>query len=511
MSEYFWDIAEKKISRRSFAKGLLAATALTAIPFKSQASKGAKDISSSLKYQNIISWGDPLFGGDAFDIYNFSKEAQLSSFGYDNDFIAFMSLGGSERGLLCVNHENTDRRLMFPPGKFSEEEQIEIEMAAHGHSVVEVILEDGKWRYVNGGKYNRRISALETEFGISGPVADYLDDYVVGTVNNCSGGVTPWETVLFCEENFNSYFYGEDEQYGINKDENRYSWHRYDKRFADMKEAERFGWVCEFDPFDPSSKPVKRTALGRFKHEGAYCTKAHDGKIVVYMGDDEAFQHIYKYVGNNLDDGDLYVAKFSENSVEWLPIPKEELVNTRAAAKKLGATTMDRPESIVVNELTGKVYVALTKNPKRLHGNVANPNVVNKYGHILELSPSDHAELEHGWDFYLFGNEQMACPDNIAFDGDGQMWICTDGMDKAAGKNDGLFVVDEKRKVRQVLEAPVGAETTGPAFTPNYEHLFLAIQHPGQGSGFANPSTRWPDFDTKNESPPRPGVIALEV
>lgn len=566
--------------------------------------------------QVLIRWGDPVYAdAPVFDAQNQTAAAQERQFGFNNDFAAFMPLPLSSRksnhGLLCINHEFTNPQLMFPNltsdlqasaegfagvslktllGQSAEltREQAEIEMAAHGHSVIEIKLQNGEWKTVPDSPFNRRLSMLSTAIRLSGPAAgharlktsaDQEGKTVIGTLNNCAGGVTPWGTVLIAEENFNFYFAGDPSlsaeadnhrRYGI-KGDATFQWARFHDRFnveKEPNEPNRFGWVVELDPYNPRSVPVKRTALGRFKHEAATTALALDGRVVVYSGDDEYFQHVYRFVSSGrydpknrsanldlLDDGVLSVAKFeADGRLVWLPLVWGEgplnaangfasqadiLIETRRAADLLGATKMDRPEDIELNPVNGRVYLVLTKNAKREAGqtDAANPRPENAHGHILELiapaaqgqSP-DHAADEFRWDIFLLaGNPAQAdhgaryhagtspagwlsTPDNIAFDGQGRMWIATDGA-QDSGFADGVWATDTdgagRALTRHFLAVPRGAEMCGPCFTPDDSTLFVSVQHPGQepGSTFEKPSTRWPDFDAS--LPPRPAMVAI--
>jgi hypothetical protein len=541
----------------------------------------------------VVRWGDPLAAGTpAFDPRAQADWKQALQFGYNCDFVGFLPLplgtGRSDRGLLVVNNEYTDGELMFPEwdGKIDSKTlaMVNIELAAHGVSIVEVYrASNSTWKYVQHSTYNRRLTAA-TPMALSGPAAghpwlrtaeDASGTLVRGTLNNCAGGITPWGTVLTCEENFNVYFGGSFEavqdgalralhqRYGL---KDQYGWPRHHARFDINKEPHeplRFGWVVEIDPYDPQSVPVKRTALGRFKHEAAMVAMTPGGHVVVYSGDDERFEYIYKFVSAGryhptnrtanmqlLDAGTLYVAKFRDDgSGEWLPLVFGQgpltpangftsqaavLINTRHAADVLGATKMDRPEDVEVNPKTGKVYAVMTNNTSRKPEqiNAANPRANNKYGHILEMveADGDHAATTFRWDLFIAcgnpavpehraayqGHTQvswLATPDNIAFDDAGRMWIATDGQPGAIGVNDAVYVVDtegpERGRPRMLLSGPVGCEICGPAFTPDYRTFFVAIQHPGEGKGstFAQPASRWPDLQA--DMPPRPSVVAI--
>lgn len=433
----------------------------------------------------VLAWGDPILpGAPAFDIDRQSASAQAKQFGYNNDWLTTLPLDPKgNRLLLVVNHEYTNEELMFRGFTSMENltvEQLRIAMAAHGMSVVEIARVDGsgQWRpAVKGATYNRRITP-STPMRFTGPAAgsrllrtaaDPSGREVLGTLNNCAGGLTPWGTVLSGEENFHQYFVGGDgvpadakpalARYGINT-ATRYPsgsrrWDRVDPRFdltAHPHEANRFGWVVEVDPYDPRSTPRKHTALGRFKHEGAEVILSRDGRAVVYMGDDERFDYLYKFVSDKkmrtgtsdsarrhnmtlLESGTLYVARFSFTSAdeidgsgrlpsdgafdgvgEWIPLVKgttslvpgmsvdEVLVHTRLAADKVGATKMDRPEDVSPNPKTGKVYAALTNNSRRGAAGYpgpdeANPRSNNRHGHIVEITEDggDNAATTFRW------------------------------------------------------------------------------------------------------------------
>lgn len=581
------------LSRRD----MIAASSIASIP-SAQAGSGEvghgqdehHHVAADHTSQVVLRWGDPLFA-DApdWDPNNQSAAAQSRQFGSDCDFTAFMPLprgsNSSDRGLLCVNHEAARSHLMFPGIARRRDEKLtrqtcETEMAAHGHTVVEVFREGNDWRINRESRFNRRFTMLDTPMELTGPAAGHArlkttDDptgrAVVGTLGNCAGGVTPWGTVITAEENIHHYFGGDPAgtreadnhvSFGITKELN-YAWDRFVPRFNvenELHEPNRYGWLVEIDPYDPMSTPKKLTALGRFKHECAGVTLAPDGRVVVYSGDDEIFQFIYRFVSSRpignadvLDDGVLAAARFNDDgSLEWLPLvwgrgpltpangfdnQGDVLIESRRAARLLGATAMDRPECIVPCGQTGTVFVALTKNANRAPEqiNAANPRAENRNGHILELIPpgngvaeTQHAAEKFAWrPFLLAGNPResesgaqyngpisdaawFACPDNLAFDPRGRLWITTDGLGDF-GLSDGAWItaVDGTERARpyHILRGPIGSELTGPSFTPDGRTFFCSVQHPGDGSSFDRPSTRWPDF--KDGIPPRSAVLAI--
>lgn len=606
------DIIEARLSRRGFLAGLGATAATSAVGCANapqgaiatdapptfsfaeiaRGADGTHHVPEGYVADIILKWGDAIFpDAPAFDPYAQTAAAQERLFGYNNDFIGFHPLdpaaSGELRGLLCVNHEFTTTKLMFPgltDGRELTREECEVEMAAHGGTVVEIERDPaGVWRPVLTSNFNRRITAGSTLMTITGPAAgsdrmkteeDPAGLQVIGTMNNCAGGVTPWGTYLMAEENFNGYFSGalaEDhpeaenhKRYGLGRA--WYQWGRYFDRFDVSKtpnEPNRFGWVVEVDILDPTSAPKKRTAMGRFKHEGAESVVAPDGRVVVYMGDDQRFDYVYKFVtarafnSNDraanldlLDEGTLYVARFNENGdVEWLPLvfgdgpltaesgfnsQGDVMIETRRAADLLGATPMDRPEDVEPDPATGRVFVMLTNNTRRTEEQVdaANPRANNATGHIIEIVEpdgdftstrsrweilvqcGDPADPEVGatWNPETSENGWFGSPDNCAIDPSGRLWVATDGNERT-GANDGVWALstdgDARGTGRAFFRAPDGAEVCGPRFTPDGKTLFLAVQHPGDGRGatFENPSTRWPDFD--ENAPARPSVVAI--
>lgn len=610
------ELIDQRLSRRGFLGGLGAVSGLALVGCSSgsEAVVPAGDAASGPAFQFtelargmdqthhvaagydadvLIRWGDPLFSDSpAFDPLNQSAQAQRRQFGYNNDFIGYVPLDagadGHERALLCINHEYTNANLMFPgvtagyPASMTRE-LCEIEMAAHGGTILEVRKEAGKWAPVVPSRYNRRITADTTPMRISGPVAgsprlqtseDASGVVVAGTINNCAGGITPWGTYLMAEENFNGNFMGElpeghreaenHKRYGVPS--GWYPWGKFFDRYdvgKEPNEPNRYGWIVEVDPADPTYVPRKRTALGRFKHEGAESVVAPDGRVVVYSGDDQRFDYVYKFVtkekfvpGNLmvnsslLDEGTLYVARFdADGTLAWLPLvygtgPLTEengfasqadvLIETRRAGDLLGATPMDRPEDVEPNLKTGSVYVMLTNNDRRTDDQVdaANPRASNRFGHIIEIvepggdftsetsrweilvkcGDPEVAQVGALWNPLTTENGWFGSPDNCAIDPQGRLWVSTDGNEDT-GAADGLWALEtdgERRGTGQhFFRCPIGAEMCGPRFNETGDALFLAVQHPADtdGSSFETPSTRWPDFD--DALPPRPSVVVV--
>ena len=617
------DVINRRFSRRGFMGGSLAVAAIGAtvspLALLSAREANAAEVSAfdfpevtagvdehhhvaeGYDADVLLRWGDKVFADSPdFDPMNQTAADQARQFGYNNDYLGFIPLDErGDRGLLLVNHEYTNAELMFPgfakvekdaegkekvvTGEYTEE-LVGIEMAAHGGTVIEIARTDGKWAPVLDSAMNRRITP-DTEMELTGPAAghdrmktsaDPSGRKVLGTLNNCAGGVTPWGTYLMAEENFHGYFIGElpaDHAEAANYERvgvpgGWYNWGRYHDRFDVAKEpneANRFGWVVEVDVNDPASVPKKRTAIGRFKHEGCETIVNGDGRVVLYTGDDERFDYVYKFVTSGtydpldraanadlLDEGTLYVARFNaDGSLDWLPLVQGEgpltaengfesqadvVIETRRAADLLGATKMDRPEDVQPNMKTGKVYVMLTNNTRREPGdeNAANPRPNNAFGHIIEISEAggDFAATRSSWEILVkcgdpaiaevgatfssatTENGWFGMPDNCAIDAEGRLWVSTDGNNqKATGRADGLWAVDTEGAARGTsrlfFRVPVGAEMCGPYFNGSGDTLFLAVQHPGDEglSTFENPATRWPDFD--EALPVRPSVVVI--
>jgi hypothetical protein len=557
-------------------------------------------IPDGYEWDAIIRWGDPILpGAPGFDALNQTPEAQAGQFGYNNDYLDIIATNrsGTEALLVC-NHEYTNEGIMFPPG-MDPETLIRTAWAAHGMSVVQLKRRrrGDTWTYVPGARVNRRIT-LDTPFAVDGPAAgsellrtveDPTGTRVRGTMNNCAGGTTPWGTVLSGEENFNQYFRAtgtdpKEVRYGLSATQDSRNWRSVDPRWdatqpGYVNEPNRFGWIVEIDPSDPRSTPVKHTAMGRFKHEGANVIINRDGHVVAYMGDDERVDYLYRFVSKDrlrgrkgswrrkhgspspLSEGDLSVARFtgdgledgvSDGTGEWIPLTRdgqsmvpgfsieEVLVYTRFAADTVMPTKMDRPEDVEPSLHNGRVYVACTNNTNRTAAQVdeANPRAANKDGHVVEITPTwgDHTRDTFSWNLFLicgdaasagtyFGGwtgpvSPISCPDNVAFDSEGNLWVSTDGQPSAIRLNDGLFKVPvegpERGHVQQFLAVPAGAETCGPVIHDRDGSVFVAVQHPGEDGSWDAPQSRFPDYVPAGTTPapgqfagPRPSVVQV--
>jgi len=448
------------------ASGLTSASGPSTLTF-TEVAHGIDDqfvVADGYSAQVLVRWGDPIFPNvGEFDPHALDEASQLQRFGYNNDFIGFVSLPygskNSDHGILVVNHEYTSTKIMYPGSPSSMElsaSQVATDIVAHGLSVVEIKKTNGQWLLVKESPLNRRITP-HTPMQMTGAAAgserlktaiSFDGVHTLGTYGNCAGGVTPWGTILTGEENVDSYFMGdytaadESENYGrFHGGSVKKNWGKFHDRWDIEKSPQEFlhmGWVVEIDPYDPNSVPKKRTGLGRCKHEGSNVYVDADNRVVAYTGDDQRFEYIYKFVSKyryqpdnrtaNLDlleEGTLYVAKFHSNgSLTWLPLdygvgPLTEAngfhsqadvcLDTRKAGDLVGATPMDRPEDVDVNPVNGRVYAMLTNNRERTEDQIdaVNPRAHNGHGQVLEFWPEsgDHTANQFVWDLFLVAGD----------------------------------------------------------------------------------------------------------
>lgn len=517
--------------------------------------------------QVIIPWGDPITPDGPmfkFDGSNTAAE-QAEQFGQGHDGMSFFERGRN-KGLIAVNHEFLDSPVSLYPAApdYSDPETVLKSQNAHGVAIAELELRRGSWNVVRSNRA-RRITA-NTPMELTGPAAghpllqtaaDPSGRSVLGTINNCANGQTPWGTYLTCEENFNRYFGTSAAGFAPTELMQRYGigggdlpWWLGDPRFdlaTNPNEPNRFGWIVEIDPQDQRSTPRKRTALGRVKHENASFAEASDGRAVLYSGDDEVFQYVYKYVSNKpwkryrrgespLDDGVLYVARFdADGTGVWLPLVEgsvpgyatlaDILIDTRGAATAVGATPMDRPEWIAAHPFeSGVAYGTFTNNSARTATDAANPRAGNRNGHILRWQGvgGDHGADAFVWSvFALAGSglgtgdgstiapgDAFGSPDGLAFDPDGRLWIQTDGTQPIACNNQMLAADPVTGDIRRFLVGPIGCEITGWVLTADQTTMFVNVQHPGErATDPTNPASQsnWPDFQGR----PRSATLAI--
>jgi len=519
----FNDLLQQQLSRRKVMQLGLGGLLTAAMPVSLSAATLLRDQQPLIGFKSIpvadliddvvvpegylaevfFRWGDPISDGPVFQLdASNSADDQALQAGMHHDGMAFYPLPADatdpQQGLLVINHEYLDLQLIHPDGSFLDSpdtftaEKVAKEQNAHGVSVIALQKTATGWQVQRPSDFARRITG-NTPMRISGPAAGHVlmqtsaDPQgleVLGTLNNCASGKTPWGTYLTCEENFRGYFSLADKAFGTPQQQQRwkdyglgfsfYGWHQFDKRFdmqQEPNEPNRFGWVVEIDPYDPKSIPVKRTALGRFAHENVAFRLAADGRVASYSGDDARFEYIYKFVtrdpwdgsqgshhGELLDHGVLYVARFdADNRGEWLPLifgenglnpengfsdQADVLIHARAAADQLGATKMDRPEWITVHPDTGDVFVSLTNNSERgesgeAAADAANPRNQNLFGHLVRFTERDAADRFFDWEvFVLAGGKEghqstikgdiFANPDGMMVDQRGVLWVQTD-------------------------------------------------------------------------------------
>ncbi|MBN9387333.1 MAG: PhoX family phosphatase [Chloroflexi bacterium] len=479
-------------------------------------------------YTVIRKWGDYVVGGEKF--------------GFNSDFNAYFPIdflqGGNNpnEGLLWNNHEYISQLFISnrPANVNPTFEQLANEKSVVGGSVIHVRKNaSGAWEFVDDPAYNRRITAWSL-IDLDGPAAGTPEVWgattVQGTLANCAGGITPWGTALSAEENF--------QDYGPDAAKGGYGWGKSDtddRFFNDL----HYGWIVEIDPFNKDSRPVKHTALGRFRHENATTVIGKSGHVVVYSGYDKADECVFKFISKGtynpndraanmklLSEGTLYAADFSKGA--WVAVdratqPKLQaayktqaavLVDAGAAAKLVGATPTDRPEDIKINPADGSVFISFTNNS----------NHSNYFGQISRLyeAGGDHEALSFTWEVFAVGGPQkgsgFASPDNLIFDNKGNLFVFCDVSSSVAGKsiytfagNNGVYCIPTTGPSAgvafQFASGPIECETTGPCFTPDFKTLFLSVQHPGEESPSLDKLTsHWPEGGT---SIPKPALIAI--
>lgn len=469
-------------------------------------SSSARDevvLAEGLNYDLLVKWGDPI--------------AANLKFGYNNDYIAFLP-DSKRSGLLWVNHESVNPYLDpdYDPDNARLRKKIRKEMEDVGGSIFRVKKSGGSWEIIAEDESNNKLTATsDIPFEWNDRVAGA--EKAMGTLANCSGGVTPWGTILTCEENYDN-FYGDHNYNEGNYEPSELQW----EVFFPRNRTEHYGWIVEYDPKSKTAK--KHVGLGRFAHECATVQELPDGRVVIYSGDDQNGGCLYKYVSDEagkIYPGKLYVGDFGKGEWQAIDFERPELkshfdnetdmfIKTRQAAKFVDGTPLDRPEDIEIDPIDGSVIMALTNNKPE----------ENYFGSLMRLKETDGYDgLQFSYETYLTGGEEtgFACPDNLAFDPGGNLWFTSDISGRELNLppyesfgNNGLFVVPRSGvnagKVIQMASAPNDAEFTGPCFGPDGE-LFLSVQHPGETSlGVQNLTSNWPDGPG---TIPKPAVIVI--
>lgn len=463
----------------------------------------------------LIRWGDSI-------------NATGEQFGYNNDFIAYLPLSTTD-GLMWVNHEYIHP--LFVSGHIIDnnfirktKEQCHSEMKAVGGSIIHIKKIKDEWVVLKDSIYNRRLDAF-TEIPFSKNTEVYGKKIAIGTLANCAGGITPWNTFLTCEENYQNFFGEALYEKDGNRIHQNAKWNMgWDIHYSHP--PEHYGWVVEIHP--KSGEAKKLVSLGRFCHEGACTTKALDGRVVVYMGDDANDECFYKFISDtndSLDSGTLYVASLESKS--WIPLDlknpllknkfknqTELLIRTREAAHLVNGTRLDRPEDCKIDPITGHIYLNCTNNvpAKRPFGSI----------HKFIEKNNDYGSLEFDHSIFIFGGEKskICCPDNLAFDAKGNLWVTTDISEDEIGSeqykifgNNALFYIpmsgDQKGLAFRIIQAPNDAELTGPCFSQDGRTLFLSVQHPGaKTTDLKKLTSNWPDGGNQI---PRPSVMAITL
>lgn len=486
----------------------------------------------------LIRWGDRVeFDAPAWTPQAPTAEATSNQFGWDARVVALAepppAADGVKRLVLAATHATVDPVMAFP----SRPADPEIEQGIVGASLVNLEFLGGRWVVVDGGYQARRITAT-TLCRMAGPAAgdarlrtaaDPSGRAARGVLRAEGGSMTPWGSVLLAEGDPTVELA---------------TW-----RGGEANEANRFGWVVEVDPLNPTSVPDKRTALGRFPKDSVAVARAADGRPVVYLTEARADGFLYRFVAARapdgtgaaanaglLDEGRLAVARVEGATVTWrdLPATPEGLIDARAAALAVGATPFDRPSGLAVHP-DGRLFLACRGNAQRgARTDALNPRPINSFGHVVELIPAnrDHAAATAEGAVLILGGDPrqpgatarygagtqvwLAAPAVLELDRSGRLLIGTvqGGLQRTTGIADGIYLcgtaAGASRGVLNLLyAAPRSAAIGGLRLTPDGATLVSAVRTPGAeaGASFAQPATRWPAFEPT--VPPRTTVIAI--
>jgi secreted PhoX family phosphatase len=468
----------------------------------------------------LIRWGDRVtYEAPAWQPSRPTAEAAAAQFGWDAQVVALVTpppaADGVRRGWLAVAHPTLDPAHALPAG----EAGAELAGAMQGASVLNLEFQGAgraaRWVVVDGGFQSRRLTATAL-CRITGPLAgdaalrgatNEPADSVRGLIAPQGGCATPWGTVLFAEGD----------------PETQAPWAA--ARMADRGVRNRFGWLVELDPRDPTTLPAKRTAPGRRAHGDVAATRAEDGRAVLFITEARPGGFLYRFVSARpiaagedadntglLDEGTLFVARRAGERGVWVRLPETNAarLDPHAAAQEVGATPLDVPSGLALGP-DQRLFVALRGDPMA--------GADRAGGRVVELTPTGGAAGEGFGYATLYAApaartaETMLSPDTLAVDPQGRLWIGTaQGLGQSASFiADGLFLLAAGGPPRRIYAAPRGAAVGGTVFAGGGAEAtaIAAVRRPGaeRGATFASPVTRWPSFDPA--LPPRSTLITL--
>ncbi len=469
----------------------------------------------------LARWGDavlpsappfaptPLTGGQAD-----------SQFPYDGVIAALISPPPSQDGIprliLVVATPDAPARMVFPPGQ----DNPKVAGRLQGVTILNLQYLQGRWKTVDGGYQSRRISD-GTLCQISGPAALAIGTSVQGVLGPSAGAATPWGSALLTEDHTDVWL-------------TRLAAVGYG--YGDPAQAPCFGWVVEFNPFDPGSIPIKRTALGRIARAGIIATQTPDGRPVLFFTQDAPAGRLFRFVaatnatnGGALDSGQLSVAKITDTGISWQALGSD-IPTLAGLAGTTAGSAFDAPGGLALSPDGATLYLACAGNPARATPNALNPRTGDDNGHIIafDLPSSDPTAANFdGRLLLLAGNPASAQgasyapgstawlrkPRTLSLDGPGNLWIGTVQHGNTAQTADGFFILPVGDSGLGPLSAaylaPIGAAAGGVAFDANTHTGFAMVRHPGATptASFNFPATRWPTLAPG--MPPQSTLIGL--
>ncbi|HTJ89297.1 MAG TPA: alkaline phosphatase PhoX [Acidocella sp.] len=489
-----------------------------------QAPKRDDTVAGNFQRLVIARWGDGVVpNAPPFDPYPLTGQQAGTQFPYDAAITALISPPPAQDGIprlvMVLANPDAPARMVFPGGI----DHPSVAGRLQGATVLNLQYLSGRWMMVDGGYQNRRITD-GTLCQISGPVAAAIGSTVQGVLAPQAGCATPWGTALLAEGRVTPWL-------------TRLA--STDYGYGDPADGPRFGWVAEFDPFDPGAFPVKRTGLGRFARAGIALTTTPDGRAVVFMSQDDPAGFLFRFIsaaaatdGSALDAGTLSVAQINGSGIEWVDLGTDipTLVATVSAAANQGGSRFDGPGGIAIAPGNSGLYLACRGNPARDSADALNPRTGDDNGHILFFTPPNGdvtAKSFAGRLALVAGNPATAPltqygagstawlknPRTLNLDPYGQLWIGTDQRGHVSDTADGLFTLQTTGPNRFLLSAaylaPIGAAIGGAAFDSNTRTIFSVARHPGATpqASFGAPATRWPTL--RANMPPQTTVIGL--